>query len=126
MADLVPHRGQFPRQSAQALAGPTQRRHRVAALIWFNQREKIEQQARVSADQRPAATPGPANPTRSEGFLGHEVLQATAYRAGRDPRHAGNRRDAPMTAGFRLNRREQTSPPARPNAGTTARTARES
>src|SRR6185312_9291635 len=105
MADLVPHRGQFPRQSAQALAGPTQRRHRVAALIWFNQREKIEQQAGVSADQPPATAAGPANPTRSERFLGHKVLQATAYRAGRDTRHAANRGNAAMTAGFRLNRR---------------------
>src|SRR6202140_952191 len=99
MADLVPHRGQFPCQSAQALAGPTQRRHRVAALVRFNQREKIGQQAGVSADQRSATTAGPANPTWSKGFLGREVLQATAYRACRDTRHTRNRGDAAMTTG---------------------------
>src|SRR6202011_5067064 len=97
MADLVPHRGQLPRQPAQALTGPTQRRHRVAAFLRFHQREKIAQQAGVAADQRSTATARPTNPAGGERLLGREVLQATAYRAGRDTRPTGNRGYPAMT-----------------------------
>src|SRR5208282_6538587 len=47
MADLVSPRPQLCRQPAQALAGPAQRRHRVAALRWRNQRHQVVQQRRV-------------------------------------------------------------------------------
>jgi hypothetical protein len=83
----------------------------VAAFVRFNQREKVGQQAGISVDQRPVTAAGPANPTWSERFLGHEFLQATPYRACRDTRRAGNRGDAATTAGICLNRREQMSPP---------------
>jgi hypothetical protein len=62
VADLVPEIAEFVREPAQALAGPTQRRHRIAARVGFDQRVQIVEQTGVRFGQRFAS------PARIEVF----------------------------------------------------------
>src|ERR1700693_5344306 len=50
------------RQPSQALAGPAQRRHRIAPCAGFDQRHQVAQQVRVTDDQWLARAPPPAHP----------------------------------------------------------------
>src|SRR5205807_3720186 len=61
-AHLVALRLQRLRQPAYALAGPPQRRFRIPAGRWFDQRLEIREQGRVLANRRLAPRPRPPNP----------------------------------------------------------------
>ena len=93
VADLVPTGAQFGGQPAKALAGPTQRRHRVAPFTRTDKRQQIVQQRRVRRHQQLASAPMPANATARQPRPAVEFLQASADRADSDPggtRHGGN------------------------------------
>jgi hypothetical protein len=83
----------------------------VATLIWFNQCEKIGQQAGILAHQSSATAARAANPAWRECHLGDEFLQAAANRADSDASGAGNRRDATVSAGVCLDSGENTPAP---------------
>src|SRR6201997_1607363 len=61
-AHLVALRLQRLRQPSHALAGPSQRRVRIPACRWFDQRLEIREQGRVLANRRLAPRPRPPNP----------------------------------------------------------------
>jgi hypothetical protein len=94
MADAMAEVAEPGRQVAQALGGPQQRRHRVAAGRRLNQFLQIRQQARVGDDQRPAPTAFAAHPfgcgsgRRIATQLRQPAVDRTARHAG-DPRHRG-------------------------------------
>src|SRR5215203_1268797 len=93
VADPVATRRHFPRQPPQALAGPAQRRHRIAPLARRHQREQVVQQGRVRRHQRLAPSARAANPVGVQPGSGGQLLQAPTDRAHRDasgPRHCGN------------------------------------
>ena len=103
MADLVPEFVEFSRQPAQALARPTQRRHRIAARLGLDQRVQIVEQTGVRFRQRFASPSRTANATELQRRRRVEFLQAASDRARGDPRDPGNRGDAamPRRPGFR-------------------------
>jgi hypothetical protein len=63
VADLVPEFAQSRGERAQALAGPAQRRHRIAAAVGLHERLEIAQQRRIALRQRLAPAAHAANPT---------------------------------------------------------------
>src|SRR5208282_3899213 len=91
VADLVPKLAQFVRKAAQALAGPAQRRHRIAARVGLDQCVQVVEKTGIRFTQRFAA---PARPTyaidrrRGRRF---QFLQPPSDRAGGDPRHPRHR-----------------------------------
>jgi hypothetical protein len=92
-ADPVATRCQFPRQLPQALAGPAQRRHRIAPLARSHQCQQVVQQGRVRRHQWLAPSARAANPVGVQPGSGGQLLQAPTDRAYRDaggPRHGGN------------------------------------
>ena len=93
VADPVATRCQFPRQPPQALAGPAQRRHRIASLARRHKRQQVVQQSRVRRHQGLAPPARTANPVGVQLGSGGQLLQAPTDRAHRDaggPRHGGN------------------------------------
>src|SRR5206468_6844916 len=108
-AHLVALRLQRLRQPSHALAGPPQRRFRIPAGRWFDQRLEIREQGRVLANRRLAPRPRPPNP---RGWLIlRQFLQTAPDRA---RRHAGRHRhrgNATISRGKCLRRRDQTTAP---------------
>ena len=116
-AHLVALRLQRLRQSAHALAGPPQRRFRVAACRWFDQGFEILEQCRVLRYRRPASGPRPPNPRRRAGpregggLVRGQFLQAPPDRARCNPGRHRDRRNPAVTRGERLRCRDQTTTP---------------
>ena len=106
-AHFVALRLQRLRQPSHAPAGPPQRRFRIPAGRWFDQRLEIREQGRVLANRRLAARPRPPNP------LGRLILRQFPQTApDRAWRHAGRHRhrgNATISHGKRLRRRDQTT-----------------
>ena len=108
-AHLVALRLQRLRQPAHAPAGPPQRRFRIPAGRWFDQRLEIRDQCRVLDNRRFASGPRPPNSLR--WFVLRQFRQTPPDRA---RRHAGCRRhrgNAPITRSKRFRRRDQTTAP---------------
>jgi hypothetical protein len=111
MADPVTPLRQFRRQSAQALARPAQRRHRVAPLAGRHQQQEVVHQRCVRQHQRFAATTRTANAARVQpGRIG-QLIKAPTDRARRDAGRARHSRDTPIPRGTRLARRKNTTAP---------------
>src|SRR5208282_3151200 len=108
-AHLVALRLQRLRQPPHALAGPPQRRFRIPACRWFDQRLEIREQGRVLENRRLAPRPRPPNPLRR--LILRQFPQTAPDRA---RRHAGCRRhrgNATISRSKRLGRRDQTTTP---------------
>src|SRR5215813_1862985 len=96
-------------QPSHAPAGPPQRRFRIPAGRWFDQRLEIGEQGRVLANRRLAPRPRPPNPLRR--LILRQFLQTAPDRA---RRHAGRHRhrgNATISHGKCLRRRDQTTAP---------------
>src|SRR5438105_2001543 len=108
-AHFVALRLQRLRQPSHALAGPPQRRFRIPAGRWFDQRLEIGEQGRVLANRRLAPRPRPPNP---RGWLIlRQFLQTAPDRARRHARRHRHRGNATISHGKRLRRRDQTTAP---------------
>ena len=108
-AHLVALHLQRLRQPSHALAGPPQRRFRIPACRWFDQRLEIREQRRVLANRWLAPRPRPPNPRRR--LILRQFLQTPPDRA---RRHAGRHRhrgNATISRGKRLCRRDETTAP---------------
>ena len=108
--DLVTHGHQCERQLRQALAGPAQRRHRIAARVRLHHRQQIGQKGWVLVHERLVAPARAADTRGSELIRRRQFSQAPSDRTRGDPgclRHRGNPA-IPSGAGFR--RGEDTSP----------------
>src|SRR6202041_188305 len=111
VADLVPEIAEFIRESAQALAGPAQRRHRIAARVGFDQCVQIVEQTRVRFGQRFASPTRPTDPIGRRPRRRIEFLEPPSDRARRDPRDARNRGYPAMASRPSLRCGEKTSLP---------------
>ena len=102
-ADLVAELIEFSRQPAQALAGPTQRRHRITACVWLDKRVQIIEQAGIGFGQRFAPASRTTNAARRQRIRRFNVLQAASDRARGDAPHTRYRGYAaiPRGLGFR-------------------------
>ena len=93
VADAMPQGGELGGQPAQALAGPAQRRHRIAARLRLDQPVQVVEKLPVRHDQRFAAAARTADAARLQPRRRREVPQAAADGtrgdAG-DPRHCRN------------------------------------
>ena len=105
VALLLQRRG----QSAHALAGPPQRRLRIAPRRRFDQRLEIRDQCRVLDDRRLASRSRPPNPLRR--FVLRQFLQTPPDRARRHARCHRHRGNAAISRSKRLGRRDQTTAP---------------
>src|SRR4051812_49476458 len=101
--DTVALGNQRPRQLRQALARPTQRRHRIAARVRLDQRQQIRNQCGILRHPLLAAAAATTHTPEIQHVSGGQFLQAATDRAGRDPGRTGNRRDPPIPRrlGFR-------------------------
>jgi hypothetical protein len=108
-ADRMPACRQFRCQLSQTLAGPAQRRHRIAPFAGLDQRHQLGQQLGVADNQRLAAAAATPHPAGCQRGLACQILQATsdcADRNARGKRHCG---DTAVSAGTRLHRSQQAA-----------------
>jgi hypothetical protein len=110
VTDRVTKRAQLCRQAALALAGPTQRRHRIATFVRRDQPQQIIHKTRISHNQPFPPTAGPPNAINRQVGPECQFLQAAADRAGRDTRCPCYSRDPTMPGSTRLNGSERSSP----------------
>src|SRR3954451_23821508 len=109
-ADTVAHGGQGLRQLRQALAGPAQRRHRIAARVRLDQRQQIAKQRGILRHPLLAAATGTADTARVKHLRCHQFLQAPADCAGSNSGGPRQCRDAAIAGCLGFRRREH--PPA--------------
>ena len=100
VANFVPALSQLTGKPPQTFAGPTQRRHGIAARIGINEGVQILQQLRRGRDQGFAAAAGAANPSRLQCLRRRQVIQAPPDGAARHPRGTRNCNYAPVTGRF--------------------------
>src|SRR6202042_1522643 len=91
VADLVPKLAQFVRKAAQALAGPAQRRHRIAARVGLDQRVQVVEKTGIRFTQRFAAPTRPRSATGRRRGRRFQFLHPPSDRAGGAPRHPRHR-----------------------------------
>jgi hypothetical protein len=109
---LVAHVAQARTELAPALAGPQQRRLRIAARLRLDQQAKIVEQARIGLTQRLTTTARPAHAVTSRDLSRAQFGQAAPNCAARDPRDARYRAHPPRpaaTASAAANRRRPCS-----------------
>ena len=99
-------RSQFRRDPPQALARPAQRRHRVAALAWPNQRQQVVAERRVDLRQRLAPAARTAHPPSRQVGPIRQVLEPAPDRTASDPGRSRGRRDPAIAGRARLARRK--------------------
>ena len=107
VADLVAELVEFGRQPAQALAGPTQRRHGIAACIWLDKCVQIVEQLGIGFGQRFAPASRTTNAASRERIQRFNVFQAASDRARGDARHTRHRGDAVISRGLGFRRSEK-------------------
>jgi hypothetical protein len=110
MAHAMPQGGEFGRHSAQTLASPAQRRHRIAARLGLDQPVQVVEKFPVRHDQRFAAAARTADAARLQPRRRREFIQAAADGAcgdAGDPRHC---RNAAVTGGRGFSSCEQPPP----------------
>ena len=95
-ADPVSGRGQFPRQVAQRLRCPAQRRHRIPALVRLDQRQQRGDQSRVQIGRPLAATTGTPDPAQRLR-AGLQLLHPVRYGALAHPGGPGHHPDPAVT-----------------------------
>jgi hypothetical protein len=110
-ADRMAHVAQALAELAQALASPQQRRLRIAARLWLDQRAQIIKQTRIRLAQKLTTTARPAYPLHIRRFARAQFRQSTTDRATRDARGAHHRNNPAMSGRRRLGCRK-TPPPA--------------
>ena len=111
--DAMPETSKLGRQIAQALGGPPQRRHRIAACRRLHQGSEIAEQRRIGVHEGRASGPLPAHPTRRR--LGRRLAaQFRQPATDRAARNAGDPRDGhdPATPSRQRFRRCKPTSPA--------------
>jgi hypothetical protein len=96
-ADLMAHVAQALRNLAQALAGPQQRRLRIAACLRLDQRPQIIDQFGIGFGERLAAAAMPTHAAAVRRVTRRHLVQTAADRAASDPGRAHHRGDTPWT-----------------------------
>ncbi len=110
-ADRMAHVAQPLAELAQALAGPQQRRLRVATGRGLDQGAQVLDQAGIARHLRSAASAGPADALRVDRLAAAQFGERATDRAARQPGRSGHRRDAAMPRGERLGG-GKSAPPA--------------
>jgi hypothetical protein len=111
VADRMTLLAQFRGEPAQALAGPTQRRLRIAPLGRLNQRQQSRQQAPVMLREWLAAAARMPHLRQRRSRTGGEFLEPTPDRARCNPGRPPHRRYATIPRGSRLRRRKHATTP---------------
>ena len=95
--------GQFQRQPSRALAGPAQRRLRIAARERLDQTLQLFRKVGLMLDTGFAPTSGPANSAAGQNVARRDLTQSDEDRTPRNPCRACHQRDAAvsMRTGFR-------------------------
>ena len=121
MADLVAEFPQFRGELAQAFAGPTQRRHRIATRRRFDQRIEVVKKLRFYLNKRLAAAARALNATFFERR--RQVLQTPADRTRRTSRNTRDGGNPAIARGLRFARRKKDADLVRLDAATSSHCA---